>query len=169
MNKIKSNKQSKIPVLRTTRNKGKLVTSQRSLEDSEKENSQRSTNDIFNLEELLCDIQDSIERKQPNLVEEMKEIINVKDQLSEQLEKMKSEQSMLHEHEINEKNRILRENSELQHKWVESQSLVDEITLKLEEESSRVKDFESKGRVQSDLSTFQPSTQVRIVICYCYD
>ena len=64
------NKQSKIPVLKTERRR----LNQTSLELERKES--EANHDVFNLEELLCDIQDSIEKKHPgNFLEEMKEII----------------------------------------------------------------------------------------------
>ena len=48
------------------------------LVDLEKKERQ-DTPDVFNLEELLCDIQDTIEKKQPtNFMEDMKEIIAAK-------------------------------------------------------------------------------------------
>ena len=123
-------KQSKIPVLRNNRKyKHDRMTSnpsQYTSVRSEKENT--ASSDVFNLEELLCDIQESIEKKQPNFLEEMKEIL--------------SEQRMLQEMEKNEKNTLLLENRELQHKCEESEILLKEINMKLEEESSRIKDLE---------------------------
>ena len=122
-------KQSKIPVLKNNRKyrheNAKTIPMQHTGVKGERENS-----DVFNLEELLCDIQDSIEKKQPNFLEEMKEIL--------------SEQKILQEIEKSEKNRLLLENHELQHKWEESKILLNEIKMKLEEESSRTKDLEIK-------------------------
>ena len=101
---------------------------------------------MFNLEELLCDIQDSIEKKQPNFIEEMKDIISAKDKLYEQLNQMKAEKIILQENGKNERNKLIQEYCLLQEKWKESQSFVDEITLNLEKETSKNKDLEIKLR-----------------------
>ena len=147
-NKSRS-KQSRIPVLRTERRLGK----QTSQELEKRESDDRP--DVFNLEELLCDIQDTIEKKQPtNFMEEMKEIIAAKDQLYQQLDKMKSEHRILQENQEQERRTLLQENSELKQKLEESSRLSDEITLKLEEESSKVRGLETglrESKVETDL------------------
>ena len=145
-----NSRQSKIPVLRTPRQRGKLNSSPKSLAvsqkslESEKENSARTPSDIFNLEELLCDIQDSIEKKQPNFMEDMKDIISAKDRLYEELNQMKAEKIILGENWKNDRMKLVQENSLLHEKCKESQNIVDEITLNLEMETSKTKDLESK-------------------------
>ena len=133
------NKQSKIPVLKTDRR----VVKPTSLELEKKESDDR--HDVFNLEELLCDIQDSIEKKHPtNFMEEMKEIIAAKDQLYAQLDNMKSEHRILQENQGAKRQQLLQENSQLKQKLEESHGLADEITLKLEEESYKVRVLETE-------------------------
>lgn len=160
MNTSKPTRLSKIPVLKTSKQRGKtntssksLVVSQKSLE-SEKENSPRTPSDIFNLEELLCDIQDSIEKKQPNFMEDMKDIISAKDKLYEELNQMKAEKIILEENWKNDRIKLVQENSLLNEKCKESQNIVDEITLNLEMKTSKLKDFESK------LSEFKGETEL---------
>ena len=143
------NKQSKIPVLKTERRR----LNQTSLELERKES--EANHDVFNLEELLCEIQDSIEKKHPgNFLEEMKEIIAAKDQLFDQLDRMKSEQRILQENQEQEKNKLLQENCQVKLKLDESNGLADEITLKLEEESYKVRGLEielRESKVETDL------------------
>ena len=143
------NKQSKIPVLKTDR---KLV-KQTSLEIEKKESDEK--HDVFNLEELLCDIQDTIEKQHPtHFMEELKEIIAAKDQLYEQLVNMKSEQRILQENQEHERNLLLQENFQLKQKLEESNGLADEITFKLEEESCKVTGLETElreSKVETDL------------------
>ena len=144
MNTLKASRQSKIPILKTTRPTGKPNSSPKSLVVSNQsvDFSRTTSSDVFNLEELLCDIQDSIEKKQPNFIEEMKDIISAKDKLYEQLNQMKAEKIILQENGKNERNKLIQEYCLLQEKWKESQSFVDEITLNLEKETSKIKDLE---------------------------
>ena len=146
------NKQSKIPVLKTDRKPRKLM-KQTSLVLEKKESDDKQ--DVFNLEELLCDIQDTIEKQHPtNFMEEMKEIIAAKDQLYQQLDSMKSEQRILQENQEQERNKHVQENCQLKQKLEESNGLADEITLKLEEESCKARSLEielRESKVETDL------------------
>ena len=148
-NKYRAN-QSKIPVLKTDRR----LLKQTSLVELEKKE-RYDKPDVFNLEELLCDIQDTIEKKHPtNFLEEMKEILAAKDQLYEQLDNLKSEHRILQENQEQERNKLLQENAQLKQKMEESSGLADEITLKLEEESYKVRGLEielRESKVETDL------------------
>ena len=136
-----------------------MLVKKNNLEVEKKESDDKQ--DIFNLEELLCDIQDTIEKKHPtNFMLEMKEIIAAKDQLYVQLDNMKAEQRILQENHEQERNHLLQEICDLKHKLEESNGFADEITLKLEEESLKCRDLEVKlGESQLDSDALKESIE----------